>query len=238
MNGSSLQGQIVLDLFEKYYERVFMFVRRSLPRGEAEDIAQQVFVKLMEIKEIEQRTLSVSYLIKIADNLIKRRYLRAQRFGRYVVWHGSRFRAISPSTNQGPDAEKLDQHLHRLSPDERDAVRLIICEGLSYEEAALAMDVPISTVNNWKHRGLRKLRTRFDARAGDGKQTGGDMGAAAPHRRVRDADDSRESGWGTDADEVTVSLPGSHQRGETNPERHQSSACSVPASKKEHDPAI
>ena len=48
--------------------------------------------------------------------------------------------------------------MHDLTPSEGDAVRLIIIEGRSYEQAACSLDVSVSTINNWKHRGLAKLR--------------------------------------------------------------------------------
>ncbi|MBT5382261.1 MAG: RNA polymerase sigma factor, partial [Phycisphaerae bacterium] len=38
------------------------------------------------------------------------------------------------------------------------AVRLVVCNGLSYQEAAESLGVPVSTVNNWKYRGLQRLK--------------------------------------------------------------------------------
>jgi DNA-directed RNA polymerase specialized sigma24 family protein len=49
-----------------------------------------------------------------------------------------------------------------LPSHERDAVRLVICEGLSYEEASISLGVPVSTVNNWKYRGMNKLKARAE----------------------------------------------------------------------------
>ena len=35
---------------------------------------------------------------------------------------------------------------------------MIVCEGLSYEDAAASLGVRVSTINNWKYRGIQKLK--------------------------------------------------------------------------------
>lgn len=110
-------------------------------------------------------TITVSYLIKIADNLIKRRYNRNQRFQRFLETKDSQ---VDTDWNDDPTlsleedfSDELSSHLDCLSSGERDAVEMVICKGLSYQEAARCMGVPVSTVNNWKYRGLQKLKDRY-----------------------------------------------------------------------------
>jgi RNA polymerase sigma-70 factor (ECF subfamily) len=163
------RANIVLDLFELYYHRVYCFSRRSLPADAAEDIAQEVFTRLLKLERLPELTVSVSYLIKIADNLIKRRYNKNQRFNRFLECAED----LAPTTvgRKAPmvevDRDELDRHLAHLSPREADAVRLVICEGLSYQEAAASMGVPVSTVNNWKYRGLQKLKDKYTDTTGE-----------------------------------------------------------------------
>ncbi|MCP4837460.1 MAG: helix-turn-helix domain-containing protein, partial [Phycisphaera sp.] len=47
---------------------------------------------------------------------------------------------------------------------ERDAIRMVVVEGRSYAEAARSLGVSVTTINNWKHRGLEKLRARYGRR--------------------------------------------------------------------------
>jgi RNA polymerase sigma-70 factor (ECF subfamily) len=158
------RAPLVLDLFEKYYTRVYCFVRKSLPSSQAEDIAQETFTKLLEVKNLESMTISISYLIKISDNLIKRRYNKGQRFNKYVE---KKIAQKSPSHDRPAthgsiqiDSVEVKRALSQLPEQEREAVRLVILEGLSYDEAANSMNVPISTLNNWKFRGLKRLKDR------------------------------------------------------------------------------
>tara|TARA_Y100001933_G_scaffold187206_1_gene186218 strand:+ start:377 stop:778 length:402 start_codon:yes stop_codon:yes gene_type:complete len=128
----------------------------------AEDVAQDVFARLLQIDRLPEMQISISYLIKIADNLIKRRYNRNQRFQRFLEANDARMDDSSDDSWAGLDTNELSDdvtaRLDQLSHDERNAVELVICHGLSYQEAAHSMGVPVSTVNNWKYRGLQKLR--------------------------------------------------------------------------------
>ena len=152
----------VLDLFDAYYKRVFCFARKSLAPGAAEDIAQEVFTRLLQVKDLEIKEVSSSYLIKIAYNLIKRRYNKYQRKNRFIDSQREEavcdLRPYSPPVDQPWSSTDITKSLETLPSHERDAVRLVVCEGLSYDEASASLGVPVSTVNNWKYRGINKLK--------------------------------------------------------------------------------
>ena len=59
-------------------------------------------------------------------------------------------------------SKALHQAMGLLTNNEQAAIRLIICRGLSYEQAAQSLGVNVSTINNWKHRGVNKLRRIID----------------------------------------------------------------------------
>jgi len=169
---------IVLDLFNQYYERVYAFVRKSCSMHQAEDIAQDVFTKLLEIEDLQDRTIQISYLLKIAQNLIRRRYARSMRLMEIIE------EKIVPGLEQNTsdrdrmvlDSKKLTEGMSLLTSNEQDTIRMIVCEGLSYEAAAEALNVKISTINNWKHRGISKLR---DFCTGSSMHTDGRSGMEA-----------------------------------------------------------
>lgn len=167
MPALSSNGSILV-LFERYYERVYCFARRSLDQSTAEDIAQEVFVRLMNLQNLESRSINVSYLIKIADNLIKRRHRRMRRFEAIIAADTSRTDVVhSESGELGEEADHdtgatCSEVLESLTDGEQDAVRLVVCGGLSYESAARSLDVKISTLNNWKFRGIQRLKQHAD----------------------------------------------------------------------------
>lgn len=166
---SESQALRVLNLFEKYYERVYCFARRSVDSQTAEDIAQDVFVRLLDVPDLETRVIESSYLIKIADNLLKRRYRKLQQFYRHAEEKREQCREQSgrPGDRQGIGEEHtadLTESLGQLTSREQDAVRLIILRGLSYDEAAMALGVNTSSVNNWKFRGLQRLKQHSSSR--------------------------------------------------------------------------
>ncbi|MEL6330276.1 MAG: sigma-70 family RNA polymerase sigma factor [Planctomycetota bacterium] len=176
------RGRIVLDLFEKYYDRVFCFARRTVDSSAAEDIAQEVFTRLLDHQGLETKTISVSYLIKVADNLIKRRYRQARRAERFASERAKvagREETGQPSSRESAGGERGRRYLESLSRHEEDAVRLIVCRGLSYEQAARALGVRVTAVNNWKFRGIQRLRHHTGA---DGRRHEDDR---APGRHGR-----------------------------------------------------
>ncbi len=156
---------LVLGLFDSYYDRVFAFLRKSTTPDVAEDLAQEVFLRLLQHPELERLEISISYLLKIAHNLLRRRYARASRLRELLEErvHREGLTGVEPGQRPSLTPEPLSNSvletaLGLLGRDEQDAIRLIVCEGKSYQHAAEALGVSVTTINNWKHRGIIKLR--------------------------------------------------------------------------------
>jgi RNA polymerase sigma-70 factor (ECF subfamily) len=207
--GAGRRADLVLGLFDETYERVYGFLRRSTSAEVAEDLAQEVYVRLLAHPQLEALTISISYLFKIAHNLLRRRCARAARLRELLEDRGPPpIVSDSPAAPLLADAALLETALGLLSVDEHNAVRLIICEGKSYQHAAESLGVSVSTINNWKHRGITKLR-RYLAEGDEGVGEGLDAGSrrrgddarpdARPQHRGRSA---RSPAWREPADEV------------------------------------
>lgn len=187
--GSTDRAQIVLDLFDAYYTRVYAFARKSADQAVAEDATQEAFVRLLQHPRLEELEISISYLLKIVHNILRRRHTRSVRLREILdqeVTPRHRRDMDSPGRDDPPfgdaikaDAGTLERAMCRLSDDERDALRLIVCEGRSYAHAARSLGVTVTTINNWKHRGLRKLRKHLQA-----EQVFGDSIAGWRHART------------------------------------------------------
>lgn len=178
------RAERVLGLFDLYYERVYGFLRKSTTPDVAEDLAQEVFLRLLQHPELDRLTIGISYLLKIAHNLLRRRYARAARLRELLEERAHidllRLEPESPDTDRearpvhhgrgSVERDVLETALGLLGQEEQDAVRLIVCEGKSYQHAAESLGVSVTTINNWKHRGIVKLR----------RLVGGSMDASIP----------------------------------------------------------
>lgn len=186
------RADVVLRLFDDFYERVYAFLRKSTSPEVAEDLAQEVFVRLLQHPELERLTISVSYLLKIAHNLLRRRYARATRL-RELLQERQQVLGVDGMTGapMALDSALLEAAMGLLTSDEHSAVRLIVCEGRSYQHAAASLGVTVTTINNWKHRGLTKLRRYLvEAERGDcaGHHSEPDVALAEHAGRERHAD--------------------------------------------------
>lgn len=170
---SARRTQIVLDLFDAYYDRVYAFARKSAEAAVAEDATQEAFVRLLQHPRLEELEISISYLLKIVHNILRRRHSRSVRLREILdeeVTPRERRRHSedrllfeNPTGETLADLGSLERAFSRLNDDERDALRLIVCEGRSYAHAARSLGVSVTTINNWKHRGLGKLRRHLQA---------------------------------------------------------------------------
>ena len=165
---SSFQGahsreDFVRDLFEQHYERVYCFLAKRVSSDQAEDFAQDVFFRLIKHGNLERVDVTASYLFKIADNLIKSSYGRDSRRRQLArnLRETVRVRSLEDSSQDVfglLESDDIHEALTTLTQNERSAITLIVCQGLSYESAAVALGVSTTTLNNWKHRGVKKLR--------------------------------------------------------------------------------
>jgi len=66
------------------------------------------------------------------------------------------------------ESEQLKRAVETLSPPLRETVLLCYTHGLTHEEAAEAMDVPVGTVKSRLHAALEQLRMELQARGANG----------------------------------------------------------------------
>jgi RNA polymerase sigma-70 factor (ECF subfamily) len=57
----------------------------------------------------------------------------------------------------------VDQAMNALPPEQREAVALVLVEGLAYKEAAEILDVPIGTLTSRLTRGRQALARMLEA---------------------------------------------------------------------------
>src|SRR6476661_763377 len=138
---------------------------------DAEDLTQEVFVRVFRsLENFKPGTLD-GWLHRIATNLFLDQARRKSRirFDALAEDAESRIPGRDPGPEQGFEFNNLDlgvqAALEELPPDFRAAVWLCDLEGLSYDEVAVALDVKLGTVRSRIHRGRTMLREKLAHRA-------------------------------------------------------------------------
>jgi len=140
-------------------------------RQDAEDLTQDVFVRVFRSLDRYEPGNFAGWLHRITTNLFLDRARRATRIRMDRFGEGAEERLLSSEVepeaavhdaNFDPDVERA---LATLSEDFRVAVVLCDVEGLSYEEIADVLGVKIGTVRSRIHRGRSQLRSALAHRA-------------------------------------------------------------------------
>jgi DNA-directed RNA polymerase specialized sigma24 family protein len=98
----------------------------------------------------------VGYLYRVGQTAVR----TETRFHRAPLFPPEAGNHETPLTDSG-----LHEALSRLTPDQRAAVMLVHAHGYRYAEAADLLDIPLSTLKNHLHRGLRRLRKILERRS-------------------------------------------------------------------------
>ncbi len=150
-------------------DRVFGFAIHFLGnRADAEDVTQDVFVRLWRKRSAVDATTVQPWLLRVARNACVDRY-RHLRVHRNVVSETDVETVVSTSESVSPDRwteqrlfeERLAAALDELQEPHKSIVILREMQGLRYEEICQALDLPMSTVKVYLHRGRRALRQKL-----------------------------------------------------------------------------
>ena len=167
------------ELVSAHGRRVFNLAYRLVGRAdEAEDIAQEIFVKVYQSLDRfrESEGSFASWLMTIARNHAIDRYRRG-RNERLRRADDPEALAAIPSPLEGPlqelEREERAQLVHRglgsLPPALRETLILCDLEGASQEEAASALGIPVGTVKSRLNRGRVELARRLLSAAARGR---------------------------------------------------------------------
>lgn len=168
------------ELIDAYADRLYGYFYRSTgSRTAAEDLVQEVFLRLIEaIKRYDHRERFEAYLFRIAGNLNRDRLRKARRsrevlrFGEMAddagasafseVFEDPTERSPESALEQAEQVGQMQAALGRLSSAEREVIALRHFSGLSFGEIAKLMGTPLGTALARAHRGLARLRTLLD----------------------------------------------------------------------------
>ncbi|MBB6344489.1 RNA polymerase sigma factor [Nonomuraea muscovyensis] len=157
-------------LFDRHAEEIHRYAARRLGAELADDVTGEVFLAAFRGRARYDRSWPDSrpWLYGIATKVVAQ-HRRAERRRNHAL---SKVSAERPGTFDERSADrvtaeqlqpKLARALTRLSAAERDLLLLVAWADLTYEEAAVALGVPVGTVRSRLHRLRVKLRRALGA---------------------------------------------------------------------------
>jgi len=154
-------------LYKHTASKLFGVATRIAGRGEiAEEALQECFVLVWEraAEYDPRRGAAMSWLIAIVRNCaISRLRRRAIRPEGHAAPEEMLSRLVAPdSAAQGAELRALRHCLDELDEQPRQAVLLAYLYGLTREELAARLAVPVGTVKSWIRRSLDRLRRCLD----------------------------------------------------------------------------
>jgi len=130
----------------------------------AEDAAQEAFVRLWERRERWEAGTARGLVFRIGRNLVRdeqRRVEVRRRRATDVRVHGSRPRTPAEELHAAETEERVRRALEALPERRREVFELVRFHGLSYGEAADALQISEQTVANQVSRALQELKRRL-----------------------------------------------------------------------------
>jgi RNA polymerase sigma factor (sigma-70 family) len=160
------------EIVSQHSDRVYRLAYRLTGnRPDAEDLTQEVFVRVFRSLSSYTPGTFEGWLHRITTNLFLDQARRKQRI-RFDALSDERADRLS-SPSPAPDAayadrtfdDDVEQALSALPPDFRVAVVLCDVEGLTYDEIAEILGAKLGTVRSRIHRGRAMLRANLAHRA-------------------------------------------------------------------------
>jgi RNA polymerase sigma factor (sigma-70 family) len=157
------------ELAEEFVDRIYTFAFYSLrSREEAEDVTQEVLMKLWQHKEELNSAKSSAWVMKVTRNTLidaaRSQKSKYAVFSREVELEVAEKVAVSGSSL--PDKllyitelrDSLEKAISSTVEPYRSIIIMREIQGMKYEEIAKALEMPLNTVKVYLHRGRKMLR--------------------------------------------------------------------------------
>tara|TARA_R110002050_G_scaffold81133_1_gene173410 strand:+ start:8661 stop:9251 length:591 start_codon:yes stop_codon:yes gene_type:complete len=155
-------------LFDCYSQKIYRFSLSYLKSDtEAEEIVQEVFMKLWETRRnLKSNKSFKSYLFTIAFNVIRKKFNQRMKNERYkhdlFEWLGQEKPSLESRVDFETLLEKLDSLIEQLPEKRKEIFLKRKKEGKSIQHIADEMDISPKTVKNQITESMRFLKKSFN----------------------------------------------------------------------------
>ncbi len=152
-------------LYDRYHADVRQFIARATSGGsDTDDLAHDTFLTLSTIaSRYDGRATARPFLIGVAAQLVRRRRRGVMRWARALASFAWSTADATPPTPEScaagtEEMRRFEEALARLSDDKRLVFLLVEREGMSGEDVAAALEIPVNTVWTRLHYARSELR--------------------------------------------------------------------------------
>lgn len=167
------------ELFRRYRVRMVAYAGRYVrSRSQAEELAQEVFVRVYTSKHYEPEATFKTWLYRVATNICLNELRKPEHRHRVEAMTADTLPSSAAQLALSPEGQvhgrqtsmRLEAVLQALPPNQRAAFTMARLEGLSHAEIGEALTLSIPAVKSAIHRALEALRAEV-ARLSDPQAT-------------------------------------------------------------------
>jgi RNA polymerase sigma-70 factor (ECF subfamily) len=154
-------------IFHSHYEAIRNYIYyKSGSIDEAEDIAQEAFLKIWEKRETIIQSTVKSLLYTIAGNIFLNRWQHRNVELQFAMQHGSEATSSSPEyeLEMKEFDEKLQNALSALTEKNRTVFLMNRIDRMTYQDIANSLDISLKAVEKRMNKALAFLRETLEVK--------------------------------------------------------------------------
>jgi RNA polymerase sigma-70 factor (ECF subfamily) len=159
---ASASSQRIAEWARSWNAGLTRFLRRRLPQQiDAEDLAQEVYVRLLRVEKLELIEHPEAYLYKVAVNVAAEWRMRARQSKPHTADElDALVAATTPETalSEAEFARQLDDALRAMTPMIRAVIYLKLRDGMTHEEIARHLGISTRMVRRLLTTAYTQLR--------------------------------------------------------------------------------
>ncbi len=162
-NSTMTTSQLITDSYERYHRQVYLYIYYKVNnREEAEDISQDVFLRLMEYKQMLRPDTVKFFIYTISRNLVNdylRRYYKKQEISSYLYDRAETSTNETESRIITNDLAALEERKLNVLPTQRRKIYAMSrFEDKSVADISTELNLSQRTVENHLRMGRHEMR--------------------------------------------------------------------------------